>query len=316
VLLVGLPRSGTTWIGKIFDSHPQTLYLHEPDSAIPLKEIPLILDSAVNSMNSDEVRAALARTFDVRLARVAGSLPRFRKAYRSQAVDWLHRRLALVVKLNAKLFREGTLPDLIGNSPPCPPHFVWKSIESVGRIALLARVMPHLRIIHILRHPCGWIASQARGHSEGKFHTERDDWWRFDLLARSPPAQRRGITAEWLWKLGEFERDAWSWILWNENGAEGCDTLHNVAIVKYEDVCSDPIAKAKQMFEFAGLQWNPQSEAFIRQSVTIHRADYYTVFRNPLSTANNWRHQFSPEGVSTVEAIMSQSALGRMYLTS
>ena len=31
ILLVGLPRSGTTWVGKIFDSHPSTLYLHEPD---------------------------------------------------------------------------------------------------------------------------------------------------------------------------------------------------------------------------------------------------------------------------------------------
>ena len=32
LLLFGLPRSGTTWLGKIFDSHPDTLYWHEPDS--------------------------------------------------------------------------------------------------------------------------------------------------------------------------------------------------------------------------------------------------------------------------------------------
>src|SRR6185312_4530492 len=32
ILIFGLPRSGTTWIGKLFDSHPDTLYRHEPDS--------------------------------------------------------------------------------------------------------------------------------------------------------------------------------------------------------------------------------------------------------------------------------------------
>ena len=45
ILVVGLPRSGTTWIGKIFDSHPRTLYLHEPDSAVPMNGIPLIAES-------------------------------------------------------------------------------------------------------------------------------------------------------------------------------------------------------------------------------------------------------------------------------
>ena len=34
VMLVGSPRSGTTWMAKIIDSHPQVLYRHEPDSTL------------------------------------------------------------------------------------------------------------------------------------------------------------------------------------------------------------------------------------------------------------------------------------------
>ena len=31
-LLFGMPRPGTPWLGKVFDSQPATLYRHEPDS--------------------------------------------------------------------------------------------------------------------------------------------------------------------------------------------------------------------------------------------------------------------------------------------
>ena len=31
ILLFGAPRSGTSWLGRILDSHPDTLMRHEPD---------------------------------------------------------------------------------------------------------------------------------------------------------------------------------------------------------------------------------------------------------------------------------------------
>jgi hypothetical protein len=50
-MILGAPRSGTTWLGKIFDSHPRVLYRHEPDSvyrtvAIPSFNAPLRATSA------------------------------------------------------------------------------------------------------------------------------------------------------------------------------------------------------------------------------------------------------------------------------
>ena len=35
ILIVGAPRSGTTWLAKILDSHPDVLYRHEPDEVVP-----------------------------------------------------------------------------------------------------------------------------------------------------------------------------------------------------------------------------------------------------------------------------------------
>src|SRR5271154_2625415 len=46
ILIIGYARSGTSWLGKIFDSHPDVMYLHEPDKLLPGKELPYFCDAA------------------------------------------------------------------------------------------------------------------------------------------------------------------------------------------------------------------------------------------------------------------------------
>ena len=48
IVIFGSPRSGTTWLGKLFDSHPDVFYLHEPDSILVDREIPF-------QVNEDEL---------------------------------------------------------------------------------------------------------------------------------------------------------------------------------------------------------------------------------------------------------------------
>lgn len=43
LLIFGIPRSGTTWLGKLFDSHPDIVYLHEPDSQFRTNNVPLLV---------------------------------------------------------------------------------------------------------------------------------------------------------------------------------------------------------------------------------------------------------------------------------
>jgi hypothetical protein len=315
ILVVGLPRSGTTWIGKIFDSHPRTLYLHEPDSAVPMNGIPLIAESIAPGMDRIKILATLARTTNVRLARVTGALPHFPKTYRTTVRDWSHRWLAVGAKVCSRVLGEFNVPDLFIESPRNPVRLVWKSVESIGRTGLLARLMPDWRIIHIARHPCGWIDSQKRGHRENRFSSDdRKDWWRFDLLQATSPARRRGLSEASFRTMSDLERDAWSWVLWNEIAAEATEGLTNVMTILYEDVCSSPVDQSRRIFSFAGLDWHPQSEAFVTRSVSTHRENYYSIYRDPLAAANKWRRSISPEELRVVESIMRQSKLGRMFL--
>ena len=48
IMIFGSARSGTTWLGKIFNSHPDLFYLHEPDSILVDSEIPF-------QVNGDEL---------------------------------------------------------------------------------------------------------------------------------------------------------------------------------------------------------------------------------------------------------------------
>ena len=83
-LLFGMPRSGTTWIGKIFDSHPDTLYRHEPDSQYPLDSIPLFFESTDTTQQSSEVQffSDFIESFStIRDSKVCAKLPLFHKNY-------------------------------------------------------------------------------------------------------------------------------------------------------------------------------------------------------------------------------------------
>lgn len=44
IFILGVPRSGTSWIGKMFDAHPDVLYRHEPDILVRNTELPFICD--------------------------------------------------------------------------------------------------------------------------------------------------------------------------------------------------------------------------------------------------------------------------------
>ena len=40
LFIVGMTRGGNTWLGKIFDAHPDVFYRHEPDSILKTRRLP------------------------------------------------------------------------------------------------------------------------------------------------------------------------------------------------------------------------------------------------------------------------------------
>ena len=315
-LLFGMPRSGTTWIGKIFDSHPDTLYRHEPDSGGVLNAVPLFADAGQWQAHSQAVREFVHNLPGMNSLRVAGSLPIFRKNYCSGSRAVLQRIAVMATRAAETFTHDLTVPVFAKYDQSKPPHLVWKSIESSGRLGLLARALPECRAILILRHPCAYVASILNGESQQHFSDSEPTSEDYEILAwllAASPHRSNNPSLDIMKKLQPVERLAWLWVLTNEKAIADTAGLENCAYVRYEDVCAEPFAKAWELLDFAGLSWHPQVKAFVHQSTSHHSDRYYSVFKDPAVSANKWRSQLSHENIELVLKIVRESSLRNLY---
>ena len=240
ILLFGMPRSGTTWLGKIFDSHPLVLYRHEPDTWQRLTDVPIVADRATRPTYETRLRAFVDSLPAMRADRVCGKRPLFPKSYATRSA--VH-RYAVASLLHKGLARAG-----LGSDPPAPPQpadgkdyrLAWKSIESLGRLGLMLESLPDARSVHIVRHPCGYVASVLRGEAAARFdhNAAAADFPIYEMLSRTAPAQRRGLTLDRFRDMPAVERLAWRWVIFNEFAAEDTAGEPRNRVLYYEELCA------------------------------------------------------------------------------
>lgn len=315
ILVFGMPRSGTTWIGKLFDSHPDTLYRHEPDSVQRLS-LPLFPDLHTAPQYRRELEQFVTSLPYLRSPKVVGKQPLFPKSYQSLMALRAYHASATVAKVASRVRRNFPClyrPTAEGSKRV---RVVWKSIESPGRLGVCMEVLQDARAIHLMRHPCGYVASQLRGHAMHRFGSlppGYDELWLLKLLLATSIGVTHAAVIGDLTQLANEERMTWEWVLIQEKILADVEHSGRVLTVCYEDVCAKPVAMTRQMFEFAGLDWQAQTEKFIRVSTQATDADYYSVFKNPLASAQRWRSELAPEVIERILKIVRGSRLARFY---
>ena len=212
VLIVGMPRSGTTWLAKAFDSHPDVVYRHEPDLLLSGEGLPFLCRREDYERRAPLAAGYLRRLAGLSSASTMGKLPVFRKRFHSptkhffrllwitllRAADWL--------SWGSRAARSLPVPDFTDSqSHPV----VIKSIIMLGRVGLLARAAPDVRTILIVRHPCDQIASQLRGLKLKKFRYREPA----SMIVETEQAKRRGLTLERFLAQPLIEQLAWQWVM-------------------------------------------------------------------------------------------------------
>jgi hypothetical protein len=328
VFLFGLPRSGTTWIGKLFDSHPGTLYKHEPDTFTHLQAMPWAPAVAETEQLRPLANHFLSLLPNINIAYVAATLPVFPKEFRTRLQSGMYLASVLAAKLGKRIVGEFPVLPLAEYGKIPGLRVVWKSVNSLGRLGVFLRVAQKRRAIVILRHPCGLIASIKRASQAGVgFRTDpAEDYGILEQLVSSNPGKRHRVTLDNLRMMLPIERLAWRWVLLYEKVMEDTEGIEGVSFVRYEDFCFDTKRCTRTMFEFCGLPWNAQTEEFIERSTTPRvperwnlmralesRPGYFSVFKDPLHSAAKWRSQLSPAEIDSIYNVLRNSDLLRLY---
>jgi hypothetical protein len=298
ILIVGAPRSGTTWLAKIFDSHPDVVYRHEPDEVVRA---------------TDSIRGDMASWVRRRHPRTTGKGPFFAKSWQTGPARLARTLLVLAGAAANRIGLPGwPIPDLgdLGRA-----RVVIKSVRLSRGIGYFVRAYASGRGLLILRHPCGQVASVMTGTRIGRFDlAEPGTDMPFDEAEAVAFAARHGVAEPEFQRLPDAAKYAWSWRAFNEIAHEAIADQNNARVVVYEDLCANPVEEARAILTFCGLAWNQQTETFLARS-TRHdgRVGYYAVVRNSISAADRWRTSMAGEDQDAVRAVVRDSPLIRYW---
>lgn len=316
LFLLSAARSGSTWLGKVFDSHPETLYLHEPDVVDRgYDKLPMWFDAAPTSAQLENAGTYVDELLTARSLRATGTRPHFAKNYRDELIaGTLRRGFIYAAKALENLGLERSVqrlhvPDLAKANRPA--RVVVKSVSALGRAEAI--VKSRSDIVHpilLVRNPCAYVASQLRGMKLGVMEPDAPPGPLLDTRA----ARRLGVREKVLAARDEAEKLAWNWLLMNAEAFSAINAAGGT-IVSYEALMLDPMTAIKNLFASLDLRWAPETRAFVERSWT-QEGGYYSVFRDPSTSLNRWRGELDDDMVARIMAIAMRDPVGELALGS
>jgi len=239
VLVVGMPRSGTSWLSQIVDSSPLVRFRLSPLFSYEFK-------NAVTEKSSKE-------DYDRVFEGAYGSNNEF--------MDQTYRR------------RNNEYP-VFGEKFPGPPVLVIKMTRFHNLLQTILNYYENIRIVAIVRHPCGAIHSWLT--TPGEFPENADPLveWRNGSCRKTGPEEFWGFD-DWL-KVTRMH------VEFEEKYRD------RFRIIRYESLVDDVWTESKGLFRFLGLPFGRQTRDFLERTHASHQESCYAVFKNP-NVKDRWR---------------------------
>lgn len=272
VAILGNGRSGTSWIGKTVGRAEGALYYREP------------CHPRTTGIDDDTVWS--------RYVPPDGDDPHFRRcletAFRGRLLDvneW---------SLDEVSARFGGTRRVVVKEVAC-----FLSAEWVYR-----RWRP--RTVIVVRHPCPSVRSVQR---LGLAAPERR---RFRELIENPRLVDEYL-APFLPHLQRLESplelSAAIWAIKNHVAVQALARHPEWILMRYEDVCAQPLDRFRWLFEQLALPWSLELEQWLNESTTQWEAGPHATSKISSQQIDGWRQQMTPEERDTVRRVVAPFCL-------
>lgn len=263
ILLVSLPRGGSSWAGRILGSSAQSLYLHEPVTQSYLARI--------GGKGASEFEFAMCRRPGAYLRDAALALrgiPRFPES--------------------VVLFPEQWRPD-----QRQARRVVVKEVNPLALDTLVHRFRP--RVIYLLRHP----AAVARSYRSLGWDGAEQFRQRFapETLAGLGEEFTIPFGGDFWEQSGALQA------LVQHRVMQILEDWPDHTVVQFEELCRDPLGVFTRLFDFCDLPMTPEMAREIERSSRSagpYRPGGSDTARDSSAMADRWKRELEPDLIARV----------------
>ncbi|AEP30642.1 sulfotransferase domain-containing protein [Brumicola nitratireducens] len=306
IVILGSGRSGTTWLAKLFDSCPDVMYFHEPDSINKQSGIPYL---PRNSENDEVIRNAecyINQLFINSHNKTHGKRPFFPKNYRSSVAEFIFRSSVFSSKLFEKIGVNSVRVLTVENSNSDIIR-VAKSVDSVSRASLFLQGSPDLKIVHLVRNPFAVVDSRLRGANLGLMPNTSY----YQDVFESYGNNLFDISLKELNTLSIEAQYTYEWMVHNHHVIANCSNHRNYFFVSYDKMAAEVKNELTTLFHKLEIPWSAQTEKLIQEMLLSEQrqGDYFGVMRSPKSQLDKWKENLSDRQINDINKILVKSDL-------
>jgi hypothetical protein len=311
ILLLGAPRSGTSWLAKILDTYPSVWYCHEPMKGSQIRQLHQLVTRVKPGELQFEERPLLLN------ALAAGAYFWMRPPFFPKSFLRIPPKLLLAAWTSVKLLRRSyrAFNYSFRPSPELPYDLLIKEVDWQGQSAALIKALQPDHLIILVRHPCAVVNSRLQGVCLGLMKDYRAGW----LERNEERCRQLGYAPDAVREMADYEFFALRWLLSNQE-YQALVHAHGKAItIRYEDLCRDPLGVARFLFTALDWEMSPVTERFVRHSssgglrawltaLLRRKRDYYGLYRNSTTTVQSWQQRLTPAQQRRILAITGVTA--------
>ncbi|XP_075041983.1 carbohydrate sulfotransferase 6-like isoform X2 [Mixophyes fleayi] len=300
ILIISSWRSGSSFVGQIFNHHDDVFYLFEPGHSIWMR----FMHESVELLHY-MVRDLLRSLFTCDVSSLKQYLPGGGQYISSMGFFAESRALCFPPACSAYIPSEGfdrhqcshrcknTTLDNVEKACRTYSHIVMKTVRILDLSVLLPLFRDpalDLRILHLVRDP------RAVASSRKYFSLTTEDL----IVLKGNNNNKKATTDEVMAKVCNAQ------VAINQVAKASGDTLNGrYMLIRYEDLVKEPILNVKQIFAFAGLKLNDELERWVfnvTHAEATQEKGFMTFSKKSSKVVQRWRTTLDFQKVKEIES--------------